>query len=264
MLWKTMTVGRRAGCLGGIAGILVAFGAAPAFASEYRLVTGQGYTVCEAFMQHLAGRDEHNPMLCRAELDPAHPGFTRPDWQALSLEEPENLALFRQLDQIARAKHSSPVNHKRVGALSAAEWLADFEWRRQQPDLGEPRLLKAKLGLDGQGDDETVVAITWGLEQCQSNLTNVGYMDSWGPYTIFEFDEERQHVDLEATDGHSLGRSQEHDVVIFQGRAFFLTSYLFSDHYAELYLQQYGHYPFAQTATRCKYQMNLAEPRGDK
>ncbi|WP_028672111.1 hypothetical protein [Saccharospirillum impatiens] len=229
-------------------------------AEPYEQTQGEGYTVCEAFEPILADWSAQNPMVCEVELGDTPNGFSRPDWEELSLEEPENLALFRTLDQAAREIYRSPVNdRKRVSELSPEEWLRDFHWRQEQPDIGEPRLFKAKLGLDGEGEDETVVATTWGNEECRKAFNSGNGMISGflsGPYTLFIYDETTGTVNLDLTDGPISGLGiQGMDPMIFQQRAFLLTMSFSSIQGAYIYLNAYYERPGRGSAVnRCRFE----------
>jgi len=228
-------------------------------AQPYEQTQGEGYTVCEAFESILANRSLQDPMVCEVDLGDDPNGFSRPDWQELSLEDPENLALFRKLDQSARDIQRSPINdHKRVSDLSPEEWLRDFNWRQEQPNISEARLLKAKLGLDGEGEDETVVAVTWGTDECRQAFDagngGVGGLIS-GPYSLFLYDEATGQVNLDLTDGPiKYVAHRGMDPLIFQGRTFLFATAYSPSFGAYMYINAYYARPGrASAVSRCTF-----------
>lgn len=242
--------------LGVFLGVFLISEAAPG--ASYKLTAGEGYTVCEAFKQQLEGRTEDNPLVCKMRLKEDSGGFSRPNWHELSLDKPENLALFRKLDQIVRKNDESPVNGgEDLPKLTKQEWLKDFRHRRKQPDL-HPRLLKAKLGLDGKGKDETVVALTWGIERCEKKVAKgQGYTSGYGTYALVMYDEKQDRVNLDLTLGKPLGSATKFDVLEFQGRAFLFATY-FSHRggWSEINIETYNFAAGSSgTLVRCKYEM---------
>ncbi|MHA7878625.1 MAG: hypothetical protein ACX931_02465 [Saccharospirillum sp.] len=237
--------------------------ATTAFAQPYEQTQGEGYTVCEAFERVLSDWSLQNPMVCEVDLGDNPHGFSRPDWEELSLEEPENLDLFRVLDQAFRDIYRSPANdNKRIQDLTPEEWRRDFRWRQEQPNIGEPRLLKARLGLDGEGEDETVLAITWGTEQCRQSIQagyGAGSLTS-GPYALFLYDETTGEVNLELTKGALRGSGNyAFDPLIFQGRAFLVGIGYSPSSGSHVYVHAYFERPGrASAVSRCTFE---ADPR---
>ncbi|MHA7878627.1 MAG: hypothetical protein ACX931_02475 [Saccharospirillum sp.] len=232
-------------------------------AQPYEQTQGEGYTVCEAFERVLSDRSLQNPMVCEVDLGDNPHGFSRPDWEELSLEEPENLDLFRVLDQAFRNRRPSPANdNKPIVDLTPEEWQRDFQWRQEQPNIGEPRLLKAKLGLDGEGEDETVMAISWGTEQCRQSIeagSRAGSLTS-GPYALFLYDETKGEVNLELTKGVLTGTGGfGFDPLIFQGRAFLVAMMYSPSSGSNVYVNAYFEGPVrAGAVSRCTFE---ADPR---
>ncbi|MHA7878628.1 MAG: hypothetical protein ACX931_02480 [Saccharospirillum sp.] len=232
-------------------------------AQHYEQTQGEGYTVCEAFERVLTDWSLQNPMVCEVDLGDNPHGFSRPDWEELSLNDPENLELFRVLDQALRDWRRSPANdNKPVADLTPEEWRQDFQWRQEQPTFGEPRLLKAKLGLDGEGEDETVMAITWGTEQCRQSIEagyGTGSLTS-GPYALFLYDETTGQVNLDLTAGPLRGIGQLGlDPLIFQGRAFLFGMLYSPPSGSDVYVNAYFEGPVrAGAVSRCTFE---ADPR---
>lgn len=224
-------------------------------ANGYELTAGMGYTVCERFKEQLEGRTGDDPMTCSVELGDNPGGFSRPDWEELPLDDPENFELFRKLDPIARGLVHAvrPMREE----LTREEWLKDFHEHASRPDM-HPRLLKARLGLEGSTRKETVLAVTWGTERCEAGETFGGLS---GPYSLFMYDEERGTVDLDATRQNPLGFSKTFDVLVFQGRAFFFAmSYNRLTPSAAIQIETfYRRHSRADagTITRCRYEMNF-------
>lgn len=236
-----------------------------AIAASYHITVGMGYTVCEAFKHHLDERTAANPMVCQIELDPHYDRFSRPDWHELSLDKPENLALFRKLDQIVRENVNSIVNDgEPVQKLSKEEWLKDFRYHKRGP--GEPHLYKGKLGLDGEGKDETVIAITWGSKACERFVAgkqgDLGLVVGTGPYSLFIYNPVKNRVNLKITYGEPIGIGN-YDVLMFQRRAFFLKTYYlppkYNDGFSHVQIRTYGVWAGrGGLITRCAYEMDLS------
>lgn len=231
----------------------------------YRLVQGKGYSVCEAFARVLEGRTRADPMVCSLGLGENTHGFGHPDWQHLDIDQ--HLVLFRRLDQAARADEDSALfDGKDTGELTSEEWRREYEWRRRQPDIGEPELVRAELGLDGEGADDPVLGISWGNVQCTRRMAQrAGPAGFVGRYALFLAKRNDPLVpkpqDPDRPESLEPITSREYFVADFQGRDFLFETYysegaaIASVHVSTL--EWFGGGPRRGAVARCKFDMPL-------
>ena len=64
------------------------------FAGEYKLATGQGKPICNAYRENLEPRHDDEPMACECRYDAPIRGFSSPDWRKLDVAS--NIELLRK------------------------------------------------------------------------------------------------------------------------------------------------------------------------
>lgn len=181
----------------------------------FRVVVGQGYSVCEAYARNL------NTLASSAAMElppsctlPIHPGFTafqKPHWEDLDIND--NLPLIHAAelllkDWLVPRHHPSPV---------FAEWVVKYQ---RQVESGEfqPQLRRARLALNQKGV-ETLIWYRPDVRECERSNALLGF----GPGGHIFVLRDGVQPPLETIQG-SGGSNTETEILTYRGKTFFFMS----------------------------------------
>jgi hypothetical protein len=157
-------------------GLLAGHAAYASNPRRYRLLEGQGYTVCEAFLKNLNALPAADPpMVCELKIRPEHTEFTQPDWEAL--EVASHLPLIYEAEALLWIFTPAGTQPKPF-----AQWKSAYEARIAASRSGPPVLRRTVLDLNGHGAETLIwYAPPW-PESCAESVTQ---LNSMTPFTSF-------------------------------------------------------------------------------
>jgi hypothetical protein len=114
-----------------------------AFAQEFRITEGKGYTVCESYLKNLNAFPTFNfQRVCAQELHPSRHDFHQPTWRNLPLDSHQRL-----IYDIEKRSNGFPVQN--VDLTSFENWKRQFAKRSFKPHLRVTDVRAPALALQG-------------------------------------------------------------------------------------------------------------------
>jgi hypothetical protein len=114
-----------------------------AFAQEFRITEGKGYTVCESYLKNLNAFPTFNfQRVCAQELHPSRHDFHQPTWRNLPLDSHQRL-----IYDIEKRSNGFPVQN--VDLTSFENWKRQFAKRSIKPHLRVTDVLVPALADPG-------------------------------------------------------------------------------------------------------------------
>ena len=186
--------------------------------SRYRLVEGNGYTVCEAFLKNLnAFPKDEPPMVCEQKIHPSHPEFTRPLWEEMNVQN--NLKLIYQAESLMVRFTPSTTTPKPYTPQPYEEWEKKYQQRIKSGEA-IPRLRKAVWDLNGNGP-ETLIWYDDRINQCRDDMAKYKTQYGGGGGHIFVL---RSKTGVLEPFGGLLGTEGRTDVVLYRNKSVYFTN----------------------------------------
>ena len=181
---------------------------------RYRLITGKGYSVCEAYLKHLnAFPPNAPPMVCTHKLHPRFQNFTLPKW--------EELDIWSNLDIVYAADVFVRYTNPDVKKPTFDQWRPEFEQRVRSGE-NMPLLRRTRLALNDKGE-EVLIAYEPDVRACESALAK-GWGPNGGEAHVFVYRSEGPDRPLARITG-SVGSHSRTDILIYRGKPHFATTF---------------------------------------
>jgi len=156
----------------------------------YRIITGENFLVCRAYLQNLKafGPNERDPV-CAPRAHPTNKDFTEPEWEMMDIWQ--NLELIYKAEMSYGIYRNYPERHPPY-----EEWRKDFEAKVRSGEI-HPSLKLARIEFV-KGKSVPVVAYARNHVACEADFARDGGSENTG-HRWFFYDEASQT--LKAVDG---------------------------------------------------------------
>jgi len=180
--------------------------------ARFKLVAGQGYTVCEAYLKHLnALPKEEPPPVCEVKLSHKYRNLSLPEWEMLEWRDHLDWIHLMELN-LSRQNPADDALRK----LTFAEWEKTYLDRVEKGEL-KPRLRRTKVTLNARGP-EVLFAYDQDVNRCEYGQRNYKYAS--GGSFIFGF-VESYPAQFRTIGGHG-GTALYTHMLIYQQRPYFV------------------------------------------
>lgn len=184
---------------------------------RYRMTSGKGYSVCEAYKRTLDNLGElPGPLACPNDFLDKTPGISRPDWREIPLD----FDLYLKLEVFqARDSHRVVWDYDPANAEKPFNQDKHPEFVRKFKEIVERnrfRMFVVELDSDADGRTETVLRLQWeGINGC--HLSGLFFVNP----QLTDLDE-TPYLNLYGTP-NTYGAPVTHltDIVLFMGKAYF-------------------------------------------
>lgn len=187
----------------------------PSEPPRYRIVQGQGYTACEAFVKNLNAFPIDDSMACDLKIHRTHPEFSRPQWEELDVQT--HLDLVYEAENLLMSAGSKPPPF--------VQWQSRYQERVASDQRKPPRLRKATLDLNGSGPETLIWYEVPGAESCPIDEGRQQYVDAMNSFGGHVFVQRRATGELERIYGFITTNGRT-DVLLHAGRPYFANAYL--------------------------------------
>jgi hypothetical protein len=194
------------------------FGTQALFAGDYKLVSGQGIPVCEAYRRNLEPRHDVEPMACERQYAPSIHGFSSPNWKKLDLSS--HFELLRKAWVYLQENNDSPQGMKLSDEEIEKDAAANLKGMAAAHLM---ELYVARLDLVGDGKLHKVLALRQegcGPVQLSGHITRLFVLDSAGK-------------DIDKTVPQSWNSYYNATIEMYQGQPY-LESYTADDNWQTL------------------------------
>jgi hypothetical protein len=213
--------------------------------TTYRLLTGKGRAVCEAYLRNLeAFRPGERDPVCAPRPHPTNADFTEPNWETMDLWQNNELIYRAEMSWGIYRDH--PERHPPYD-----QWRKDFETQVRAGAI-HPSLKRTRIEFV-KGKPATVVAYARNPDGCEADFSRDGASADTG-YHWFFFDENTQTLERDASGGY--GSDLAGAILLFRGRPISINAPVTAE---EIYLYDNpARNPVYAPVLRCRYDVDDA------